>query len=162
MTLESFLHFKREKKLFSATVFLSPLFKVNKNVVKFSFTQQKIFWVLVFVFGLSNGQINNASFIASRTEVISEKAKKVNLRFFISIFKFNFSIFFQILVAPILDPKKTKRNIYLPKIPVSDNKEAWIEENEKTCYEGGRWLNETTVELHKVAYFKRILHKDCL
>jgi hypothetical protein len=104
-----------------------------------------------------------SSFIASWIEVISKKAKKVNLRFFlISIFNFKFSIFFQILVAPILDPKKTKRNIYLPKIPVSTNKEAWRELNEKTCYEGGRWLNETTVELHKVAYFERILHKDCL
>ena len=66
-------------------------------------------------------------------------------------------------MAPILDPKKTKRNIYLPKLPESsNNKEAWIELNEKICYEGGRWLNETTVELHKVAYFERILHKDCL
>ena len=69
---------------------------------------------------------------------------------------------FQILVAPILDPKKTKRNIYLPKIPESGNKEAWIELNENKCYEGGHWLNETTIELHKVAYFERILQKDCL
>ena len=41
------MHFEKEN-FFSPSVFLSPLFKVYKEVIKFSFTQQKIFWVLVF------------------------------------------------------------------------------------------------------------------
>ena len=48
--LETFdfgIHFKKEN-FFSPSVFLSPLFKAYKKGVKFSFTQQKIFWVLVF------------------------------------------------------------------------------------------------------------------
>ena len=41
------IHFKKGN-LFYPSIFLSPLFKVYKKVVKFSFTQQKMFWVLVF------------------------------------------------------------------------------------------------------------------
>ena len=41
------MHFKKEN-FFSPSVFLLPLFKVYKKIVNFSFTQQKIFWVLVF------------------------------------------------------------------------------------------------------------------
>ena len=38
-----------KRKLFSPSVLLSPLFKVYKKVIKFSFTQQKIFCVLLFI-----------------------------------------------------------------------------------------------------------------
>ena len=46
LTFDFFIHLKKEN--FFLLVFLSPLFKMYKNVVKFSFTQQKMFWVLVF------------------------------------------------------------------------------------------------------------------
>ena len=39
-----------KRKLFFSFCFLVPPVKVYKKVVKFSFTQQKIFWVLVFSF----------------------------------------------------------------------------------------------------------------
>ena len=45
------LYTLKKKTFFSPSVFLSPLFKaMYKKVVKFSFTKQKIFWVLVFSF----------------------------------------------------------------------------------------------------------------
>ena len=44
------LYTLKKKTIFSPSVFMSPLFKVYKKVVEFSFTQQKIFWVLVFSF----------------------------------------------------------------------------------------------------------------
>ena len=37
-----------KKIFFSPSVFLYPLFTVYKKVTEFSYTQQKIFWVLVF------------------------------------------------------------------------------------------------------------------
>ena len=50
ITFNFFIHFKKENFL-SPSVFLSPLplcSKYIKKVVKFLFTQQEIFWVLVF------------------------------------------------------------------------------------------------------------------
>ena len=44
MTFDFFIHLKK-KTFFSPSVLL---FKVYKKVLKFSLTQQKIFWVLVF------------------------------------------------------------------------------------------------------------------
>ena len=49
ITFNSCIDFKKENFLFSFC-FLVPPVKVYKKVVKFSFTQQKIFWVLVFSF----------------------------------------------------------------------------------------------------------------
>ena len=46
------VHFKK-RKLFYPSVFLSPLFKVYKKVVKFSFTPAKNIWFLVLGFGFS-------------------------------------------------------------------------------------------------------------
>ena len=46
------IHFKK-RKLFYPSVFLSPLFKVYKKVVKFSFTPAKNIWFLVLGFGFS-------------------------------------------------------------------------------------------------------------
>ena len=44
ITLDFCIHFKKENFFFSFC-FLVPPVKVYKKVVKFSFTQQKIFWV---------------------------------------------------------------------------------------------------------------------
>ena len=57
----------------------------------------------------------------------------------------------EILVAPILRYKQRRRNIYLPKIP-SD--QYWLG-SDNALYTGGRWLNNTVVELEDVPYFVR-------
>ena len=49
ITFDFCIHFKRENFFFSFCFLVAPV-KVYKKVVKFSFKQQKIFWVLVFSF----------------------------------------------------------------------------------------------------------------
>ena len=49
ITLDCCIHFKREYFFFSFCFLVTPV-KVYKKVVKFSFKQQKIFWVLAFSF----------------------------------------------------------------------------------------------------------------
>ena len=49
ITFDFCIHFKKEKEKFSFCFLVAPV-KVYKKVVKFSFKQQKIFWVLVFSF----------------------------------------------------------------------------------------------------------------
>ena len=62
----------------------------------------------------------------------------------------------EILVAPILKYKQRMRNIYLPKIPSSPDgfEHAWLGWDNK-LYTGGRWINNTVVELEDVPYFVR-------
>ena len=46
----TFVYTLEKKTYFSPSVFLSPPVKVYNKAVKFSFTQQRMFWVLVFSF----------------------------------------------------------------------------------------------------------------
>ena len=61
----------------------------------------------------------------------------------------------QILVAPILHPGQTSRDVYLPRVLNKDPKEiVWKGQHNNKGYVGGTWVN-VKADLNEVPYFTR-------
>merc|ERR1719348_1089367 len=58
----------------------------------------------------------------------------------------------KLLVAPILKPGQTKRDVYLPS--TRDGPGVW-KRNDGTWFEGGQWARNIEVTLNQVLYFER-------
>lgn len=54
-----------------------------------------------------------------------------------------------LLVAPILDPGNTSRNVYLPH-------GQWTDVLNGKRIEGGRWYKDYKVQLHQIATFQKL------
>jgi len=59
----------------------------------------------------------------------------------------------KILVAPVLNPGQTKRDVFLPSTPEGPG--VWKRGTDGTYFEGGQWLNNSRVLVDEILYFER-------
>ena len=65
----------------------------------------------------------------------------------------------QILVAPILHPGKTSRDVYLPKVLNKNPHDTpWYGVHNDKLYQGGIWIRDVKAGLDEVPYFTRYSH----